>query len=214
MNKQLLVRNYNLIDIKEYEAVNCVNILDIFNSMSVNGLIDLIKLGNGKCNDKEACDKLDEYLENEENSLITAFIEIKNKLLGTSDEVNNKDTDGTFDITEYDSLTDIYIHFNMQLMSVGLAYSDFWNMNTTEMYKVFNSIMIKMQNEENRQLSNYHTLAAMVGGAVWGKLQKDPPQVKMTDSNNAEEDSEELILAAKLKSFANSYNKQHESNKE
>ena len=93
-------------------------------------------------------------------------------------------SDGTFDITEYDSLTDVYIHFNMQLMSVGLSYSDFWNMNTTEMYKVFNSIVIKMQNEENRQLSNYHTLAAMVGG--YRDWETDRKSTRLNSSHSGE----------------------------
>ena len=93
-------------------------------------------------------------------------------------------------------------------MSVGLSYSEFWDMNTKEMYRVFNSICIKIQNETNRELSNYHTLAAMVGGAVWGKLQKDAPKVDMRPVNdNKDVDDDIAILNAKLKSFAAAHNK-------
>ena len=65
-------------------------------------------------------------------------------------------------------------------------------MNTKEMYSVFNSICVKMQNVTNRELSNYHTLAAMIGGAVWGKLQKEPPKVNLTQ--HQEEDNSLLIV--------------------
>jgi hypothetical protein len=78
-------------------------------------------------------------------------------------------------------------------------------MNTKEMYKVFNSIAIKMQNETNRELNNYHTLAAMIGGAVWGKLQKEPPRVQMVKDKNTDVedmDVDDAILVAKLKSLA------------
>ena len=96
----------------------------------------------------------------------------------------------------------------MQLMSVGLGYSEFWAMNTKEMYRVFNSICIKIQNETNRELSNYHTLAAMVGGAVWGKLQKDAPKVNIAHvNNNKDVDDDVAIINAKLKSLVNTHNK-------
>ena len=99
-------------------------------------------------------------------------------------------------------------------MSVGLSYQEFWSMNTKEMYKVFNSIAVKIQNETNRELSNYHTLAAMVGGAVWGKLQKDPPRIsianKEADGDVEGLSTEEAVMLAKLKSFAASHNKKGE----
>ena len=76
------------------------------------------------------------------------------------------------------------------------------------MYRVFNSICIKIQNETNRELSNYHTLAAMVGGAVWGKLQKDAPKVDMRPvNNNKDVDDDVAIINAKLKSLVNTHNK-------
>ena len=120
-------------------------------------------------------------------------MEIKEKLLGygNNNEIDENSED-TVDITKYNSLTELYMHFNMQLMSVGLSYSEFWSMNTKEMYSVFNSICVKMQNETNRELSNYHTLAAMIGGAVWGKLQKEPPKVNLTQ--HQEEDNSLLIV--------------------
>lgn len=205
----MLIRNFNLIDIKNYEDETGNNILSFFNDIKFSNIIDLIKLGNGNCDDDRASRILEDYLKIEENNLLSAIIEIKEALLGVGDNKNNDvPDDDKVDITKYDSLTELYTHFNMQLMSVGLSYSEFWAMNTKEMYRVFNSICIKIQNETNKELSNYHTLAAMVGGAVWGKLQKEPPKVNIAHVNtNKDVDDEVAIINAKLKSLVNTYNK-------
>lgn len=189
----MLVRNFNLKDIKEYEDNTGANILNFFNDISFTNLIELVKLGNGKCDDELAYEILDNYLKEDGNTLLSGLLEIKEKLLGygSNNEIDENSED-TVDITKYNSLTELYMHFSMQLMSVGLSYSEFWSMNTEEMYSVFNSICVKMQNETNRELSNYHTLAAMIGGAVWGKLQKEPPKVNLTQ--NQEEDNSLLIV--------------------
>lgn len=189
----MLVRNFNLKDIKEYEDNTGANILSFFDNISFSNLIELVKLGNGKCDDDLACRIIEDYLSIPDNTLLSGILEIKEKLLGVGDNNDNDVTDeDKIDITKFSSLTDLYMHFNMQLMSVGLSYSEFWSMNTKEMYSVFNSICIKMQNETNRELSNYHTLAAMIGGAVWGKLQKEPPKVSL--EQNEEEDNSLLIV--------------------
>lgn len=206
---KMLIRNFNLIDIKNYENETGNNILSFFNDIKFSNLIDLIKLGNGGCDDETASMILENYLANEDKTLLDAMLEIKETLLGVGD---NNDSDvpdeDKIDITKCNSLTDLYINFNMQLMSVGLNYSEFWSMNTKEMYRVFSSILIKMQNDTNRELSNYHTLAAMVGGAVWGKLQKEPPKVRMNHENdNKDVDDNVAIINAKLKSLAAQHNK-------
>lgn len=197
----MLVRNFNLKDIKEYEDSTGANILNFFNDISFSNLIELVKLGNGKCDDELAYEILDNYLKEDGNTLLSGLLEIKEKLLGYGDnneiDENNEDT---VDISKYNSLTELYMHFNMQLMSVGLSYSEFWSMNTKEMYNVFNSICVKMQNETNRELSNYHTLAAMIGGAVWGKLQKEPPKVNLTQH---QEEDNSLLIANELSKIIN-----------
>ena len=205
----MLVNNFYLKDIKKYEDETGNNILSFFNDIKFSNIIDLIRLGNGNCSEKQACDMLDKYLENESNSIVSVMLEIKECLLGIGDNNNNDVPDeDKIDITSYNSLTDLYTHFNMQLMSVGLSYSEFWAMNTKEMYSVFNSICIKIQNETNRELSNYHTLAAMIGGAVWGKLQKDAPKVNMMPINRDKDvDDDVAIINAKLKSLVNTHNK-------
>ena len=205
----MLVKNFNLIDIKKYEDETGNNILSFFNDIKFSNLVDLIRLGNGNCDEDRAYRILDDYLRLEENSLLSAILEIKEKLFGIGDNTDNDVNDeDKIDITKYSSLTELYTQFSMQLMSVGLSYSEFWSMNTVEMYRVFNSICIKIQNETNRELSNYHTLAAMVGGAVWGKLQKDAPKVNMAHVNNNKDiDDDVAIINAKLKSLVNTHNK-------
>ena len=201
-----LVRKFYLKDIKEYEDETGNSILKFFNDIKISNLIELIKLGNNNCEDDVAYRILDYYLSIEGNTILTAILEIKEKLLGISGTSDDElvDNNDMIDITKFETLTDLYTHFSMQLMSVGLSYSEFWSMNTKEMYSVFNSICIKMQNETNRELSNYHTLAAMIGGAVWGKLQKDAPRVDFT-KNNIEEDNS-LEIVAKLKGLATTQN--------
>lgn len=205
----MLVKNFYLKDIKKYEDETGNNILSFFNDIKFSNIIDLIRLGNNNCSEEQASEILEDYLAQDNNTILSVMLEIKENLIGIGDNNDNDvDDEDKIDITNYSSLTDLYNNFNMQLMSVGLSYSEFWAMNTKEMYRVFNSICIKIQNETNRELSNYHTLAAMVGGAVWGKLQKDAPKVNMTPVNtNKDVDDDVAIINAKLKSLVNIHNK-------
>lgn len=197
-----LIRGYKLIDIKEYEYSTGNSVLKIFNNISISGLITLVSLGNNSCEEEMASQLLDKYLE--EHNIEQAFRECRTELLGENSENDKEYGEGqSIDITSYETLTDIYMKFCMQLMSIGLSYNEFWSMTTREMYRVFNSIVIKMQNETNRELSNYHTLAAMIGGAVWGKLQKDPPKVNLVQNEQIngdvdDMDVEDAIMVAKL----------------
>lgn len=216
----MLVRSFNLIDIKRYEQETGNNILLFFNNFSIAGLLDLISLGNGHCSGDRAADILDNYLSSDNKTMLDAILEIKDVLIGVGDnkevEEEDEESNNKIDISKYESLTDLYINFSMQLMSVGLSYQDFWSMNTKELFKVFNSIYIKMQNDTNRELSNYHTLAAMVGGAVWGKLSKEPPKVDMTSRQEYKDkdlDDEDMMMIARLKSIANIQNKQVKQSK-
>lgn len=198
----MLIRSFNLKDIREYEDRTGNNILSFFNEMKISNIIDLISLGNGNCDYETASVMLDDYLESGK-TLVDAMLEIRELLLGKTQEESDDDSD-YIKLDNYNSLTELYITFGMQLMSVGLAYNEFWQMNTKEMYRVFNSICIKMQNETNRELSNYHTLAAMIGGAVWGKLQKEPPRVNLEKNRGGDVedmDVETAILVAKLKAL-------------
>lgn len=206
-----IIKNFNLIDIKRYEDETSNNILSFFDDIRFSNIIELVRLGNGNCSEEKASELLDDYLSTDK-TLLDAVLEIKESLLGIGDNDDNDVADSDkMDITKYNSLTDLYIEYSMQLMSVGLQYNEFWNMNTKEMYRVFNSIVIKLQNETNRELSNFHTLAAMVGGAVWGKLDKEPPRVNMVSQREANAnglDVDDMIMIAKLKSLVDSHNKE------
>lgn len=214
----MLFSNFKLIDIRIYEEENGCSVFDIFKNVSVQGIINMINLCHKNLDKIECAQLLDDYL-NSGHTLLDALNELKDALLGTNINEKEEGAEDFIDIAEYKCLTDLYIHFSMQLMSVGLSYSEFWNMSTVEMYKVFNSIAIKMQNETNRELSNYHTLAAMIGGAVWGKLQKKPPHVDIQtniNKNNDDMDADDALLVSQLKAFAYSHNKRlkEESNNE
>lgn len=178
----MLVKRFNLREIKEYEEDTGTSILDLFNDvLGDNSLIELIKLGNKNCDDRRASDILDLYLESG-NNYSQAFLEIKECLLGKDIE----EGEGGIDAKDYSSLTDIYNDLCMQLMSIGVSYGEFWNMTTKDMYRVFDSIKVKIQSDMQRQLNLNHTLAAMVGGAVWGKLDKEPPKVDFKDTKKEE----------------------------
>lgn len=206
----MIVRSFNLSDIKRYETDTGNNIISFFDDIKFSNILDLISLGNGNCGVEQASNILDEYLKTGK-TYVDAVLEIKEALIGTgsNDENDEIPESDKIDITKYESLTDLYITFSMQLLSVGLSYQEFWSMTTKEMYKVFNSIAIKMQNETNRELNNYHTLAAMIGGAVWGKLQKEPPRVNIVKDNSEVEDMdvEDAILVAQLNSLAGRFNR-------
>ena len=184
----LLVHNFNLIDIKKYEDRTGNNILDFFKNLRFCDLIDLVKLGNGGCDDDTACKLIDNYFDTGA-SLVDAYMEIKSCLIGVGAN-ENADDSSTLYISNYKSLTDLYIYFCMQMLSVGLSYSEFWSMNTKEMYKVFDSLNIKLCNDTNRSLQDSYNLAALVGSAVWGKLPKQVPHVDPPDPNAADLDDD------------------------
>lgn len=183
----MLVKRFYLKDIKKYEEENNVNLMTFFEDIKLSNVLELIKLGNGWCSDEEAANLLDRYLET--HSLRDALIEIKNCLLGK--DMVDEESDGV-SVSEYDSLTAIYNDICFNLMSLGISYSEFWDMTTRDMYRAYESIQTKATNDLNRELFLYYTLAAMVGQAVWGKLQKQPPQVK----NEREEYDPEFGLSS------------------
>ena len=208
----MLIMGFKLIDIKEYEYTNRVNVIDYFNEVNFNHILDLISLGNGKCSMEEASMILDDFLEND-HTILDVIMELRKGLFGDNiDKEDDTEEESKNDIKKYKSLTDLYTYYCMQLMSIGLSYSEFWNMYVAEMFRTFSSIMIKLQNEQNRELRNYHTLAALVGSAVWGKLPKKPPEVEYIKNKEEEnidniDDIQQIDMIAKLKSIVKMQNK-------
>jgi len=181
-----LAKQYKLTDIKEYEIENNVNIIKFFDECwnDIN-LIELIKIGNKNCSDEQASVILDMYLK-EGNTVIDAYMEIKNCLLG-----DKKDDESVeyLDVTKYSSITDLYNEMCMQIMALGVGYSEFWGMNTKDIYRVFDSIVIKINADTNRKLQIAHMQAAMIGAAAWGQLSKEPPHVELGYAKEKERDT-------------------------
>lgn len=178
----MLVKRYYMKDIRIYEEEHNISILDLFKTPKLCNLAELITLGNQGIDIENAYEMLDMYF-NEEGDMLSAYEEIRDCLLGkqTSDE------DG-IDSNKYKTMTDIYSDLCSNLMSVGIAYGEFWNMTTKEMYKVFDSIQIKVKNDLNRALQIAHISAGMTGAATWGKLQKNAPHIDITEDEDEDED--------------------------
>lgn len=188
----MLVRRFNLKDIRDYEDETNESILEYFNNISIFNLLKLVSLGNSRCTLEEASKILDEYLQ--EHEFIDAVYEIRDKLIGkVRDNDSEEEIADSIDITKYSSLSELYDTYCMQLMSVGFSYSEFWDLSTNTLFKVFNSINIKRENEINQNLQLAHTQAALIGQAVWGKLQRKPPSVNLEKPITNEE---ELEIAA------------------
>lgn len=204
----MLISSFKLIDIRNYETNNNISLFDYFSNLSVSVTIDLISLSLN-LSTEEASDVLDNYLLN--HPYLEVVQEIRECILGNKGGEEGESLDSssssTLDTSEFNTVTDLYIYYCMQLMSVGMSYGDFWSMNTKELFRVFNAILLKVENEANRQLNAYHTLAALVGSAVWGKLPKDVPKVEITEQGKKTREDEEIeLLAIKLKAFANRHN--------
>ena len=188
----MLVRRFNLKDIRDYEDETNESILEYFNNISIFNLLKLVSLGNSRCTLEEASKILDEYLQ--EHQFLDAVYEIRDKLIGkVRDDDGEEEIADSIDITKYSSLSELYDTYCMQLMSVGFSYSEFWDLSTNTLFKVFNSINIKRENEINQNLQLAHTQAALIGQAVWGKLQRKPPSVNLEKPITNEE---ELEIAA------------------
>lgn len=180
---EMLVRRYYVSDIRKYEEENGKSIIDLFNRLSFDGLIDLIVLGNANCTVEMACEMLDNYLQ--DNKIEDAYKEIRDCLLGVG-EIEGTIENG-IDVTQYNNITDIYQKFCMDLMSMGLNYSEFWSLTTVEMYKLFKSIILKVVNEINRQLYVNHIQAGEIGAAFAGKLEKEAPRISYGEEAEAKE---------------------------
>lgn len=184
----MVVNKCYIRDIRDYEERTNNNILRLFDNISVSNLVELLMIFN-KTSEQETYAFIDKYIENENNSIVDAFCEIREALLGYKDDEENEinsmleDDDSSYfdDVSDYKLLSDYYMHLGMQLMSLGLTYSEFWSLSTSEMYQVYNSIEQKMINDFNRQMEIAHLEAGMFGSAVWGKLPKSPPRININE---------------------------------
>lgn len=67
--------SFNIAKAERKYKKELINMLDLGN-FSVEKLIMLISIGNNNCDEEKAAEKLDNYLSDEHNSVIDAFIQI------------------------------------------------------------------------------------------------------------------------------------------
>jgi len=191
----MLVNKCYLKDIKEYEESHDVNILTLFEKITFSNLIQILSVFYKNVPEDELYNIVDNYLM-EGHSLEELIVEIRNNLLGYDveraeqriDEDETNAIAGSYDdIRSYRYLSDFYMHLCMQMLSLGMSYSEFWSLTTKEMYQAFDAIKQKMVLDYNRQMQGYHTLAGLIGGGVWGKLPKEAPQIDLEDLRDPDE---------------------------
>lgn len=191
----MIVNNCYLKDIRDYEEKHKINILSLFEKVTFENLIQILNVFYKDLSEEELCQMIDNYL-SEDNGVSDLFIELRNSLLGYDvdkdikriKEDEEKDISGTYeDITSYKYLSNFYMHLCMQLMSLGMSYSEFWSLTTKEMYQAFEAIQQKMVMDYNREMQVAHTQAALIGGAVWGKLSKEAPHIDIEDLRDPDE---------------------------
>lgn len=190
----MLIRKCYLKDIKEYEEKHRVNILTLFNNISVKNMKEILSIIYRTDDEDLLYNVMDEYID-EGHGVFDLMTEIKNIVLGYDenkiknlDEEKQKEIKDTYeDITSYEYLSDFYMHLCMQLMSLGMSYSEFWSLTTKEMYQAFEAIQQKMVMDYNRHMQEYYNLAGLISGGVWGKLPEEVPHIDIEDIRDPNE---------------------------
>ena len=190
----MLIGKCYLKDIKEYEEKHRVNILTLFNNISVKNMKELLSIIYRTDDEDLLYNVMDEYID-EGHGVFDLMTEIKNIILGYDenkhkalDEEKQKEIKDTYeDVTSYEYLSDFYMHLCMQLMSLGMSYSEFWSLTTKEMYQAFEAIQQKIVMDYNRNMQEYHTLAGLISSGVWGKLPEDAPHIDIDDTKDPNE---------------------------
>ena len=175
------ITRFNLKDIRDFEETTGESIIKIYKNFSLENMMTLVKLGNSNCDDTRAGDIIGEYTRLG-YSLDDLYDEIKTGLFGPDDD--HLDSENYLDLDNFRNFTDLLDTYCMQLWSLGVPYETFWSFNTNNLYKVFNSIQIKRQNEINQQLALSHLAAIQNAQAFAGKLPRKPMQVNFEDQLN------------------------------
>lgn len=186
-----------LKDIREYEENTQENILRLFNKISISNMVKILMIFDKNLSEDDCYREIDEYLSNEENDIVGLYNELRDSLLGYKylDEHNtdNNDNDSSEDINSYKFLSDFYMKLCMQLMSLGVTYQEFWSFTTKEMYQVFYGIQQKMILDYNAKMQVAYNEAALIGGAVWGKLPAEAPHIDLNKNKLNDYDDDEEI---------------------
>lgn len=90
-----LVKFFTSKDITKWErSANGSDFRELLTTPTTSNIIELIKIGNSSCNDDDAFDILDNYLnEEEDNNIFTAYSEIVEVVIGSKQTTKKQATE-------------------------------------------------------------------------------------------------------------------------
>lgn len=186
----MIINKCYLKDIRDYEDKTGKNILSLFENYSILNLIEIMQAMKPELTEENCIAIIDNHFNNG-GSIDEIFLELRNVLVGyeiIGDGTKDSDEGQPVEnIENYKTLTDFYIHLSMQLMALGINYSEFWSITTKEMYQIFNAIQQKSVMDFNKNMQEYHIFASLIAGAIWGKPAKEAPHIDINDLKDNEE---------------------------
>lgn len=206
----MIIRQYKLKDIKNYEDTTHESILDFIFKPSFHGTVTLVSLGNNCINLDDAGNLLDNYIA-QGHTFFEVLQESQKLLLGEKSVDTEAKEEEVIDISKFKTLTDLYNHFYLDIFkgTNRVSYIEFWELTTTDMYRLFDIINIQKINEFNEELYKMYIAAGLNGAGHWGKLPKHPPTVKIPKNKKESKEEKQNRLkmeVAQLKSMGQLHN--------
>jgi hypothetical protein len=163
----MLIKEFIIKDIINYELVNDVNILEELSYGNFDIVLDVIKLGL-KCSDEDALKLLEEYIDKYGYEQTIKYLAYD--LIGKEPS----DTDDKTDVSDYKSFSDILETFYNEIQTVdkNLSLSDFWNISTRYMYRYAEGLKSRYTFNLNQQSKEQFLNAETFLGLLFGKLKK------------------------------------------
>lgn len=199
-----IVKDFNVKKLRDYEEYEGGDIIKGLIEGRISTIVDLIMMGNNIEDREEACCLLDDYLE-DGGSYLGIIEDIINVLMGGDTGKDTGEKTGYNDCGDK-KYSDILKEYNKELMGYGIGYSEFWGMSIGDMYRVSESIIRKIEVEENRKLRDGYTQAVFIAQALCGKLPKEVPEVSISKrKENKREEGEDAVALENMlnaKAFA------------
>lgn len=163
----MLIKEFIIKDIINYELVNDVNILEELSYGNFDIVLDVIKLGI-KCSDEDALKLLEEYIDKYGYEQTIKYLAYD--LIGKEPS----DTDDKTDVSDYKLFSDILETFYNEIQTVdkNLSLSDFWNISTRYMYRYAEGLKSRYTFNLNQQSKEQFLNAETFLGLLFGKLKK------------------------------------------
>lgn len=170
MIKMRLTKEFIIKDILNYESTEDINIINELQNLSLDVVIDLIKIGN-QCSYERALEIYDEA--SKEMDLQGIVEQLAVELIGREPDDNN---DKNIDNKEFKSLSDIFENFYNELQTVDekLTLTEFWSLSTRYMYRYADGVKQRYIFDKNKKLRDDYDYIAMFSSALNGKLKKCP----------------------------------------